>query len=96
MNPLTALVLIGLASYRVWRLVAIDTFPPVKAVRVRVVRWPWATELVTCPWCAGTWITAAVTWATWAWTNGFAAPVLVGAAAATVVGLVAQHDEGNL
>lgn len=95
MNPAIATALIALGAYRLWRFLAVDTFPPVKAVRVRVIRRPWAAEFLTCPWCAGCWVTAAVTWATWA-VVGFAAPGLVGLAAATIVGVLAQHDEGTL
>lgn len=95
MNPLIALALIGLASYRVWRFIARDEFVLVRVPREAIVkRSPtWVDELIQCPWCAGSWVTIFVTAAT-AWYTSVPAPVLVGAAAAAVVGLLAQIDEG--
>lgn len=60
------------AAYRLTRLVTVDTFPPVKALRDRIVdahtthgdngaECPdsWA-ELITCPYCASFWIALGV------------------------------------
>lgn len=63
------------ATYRLTRLVTTDTFPPVKAARVRIVNDHTTTtrnahgttdepdalaELVQCPHCASFWIAVAV------------------------------------
>lgn len=98
MNPLIAAALIALASYRVWRFVAVDTFAPVLVPRtwllnqVKGTRAAWLGELISCPWCAGSWITAAVTAVT-AQAVSVAVPVLAGVAAAAVVGLLVGLDE---
>lgn len=83
-------VVIGLASYRLWKLAAEDfiTEPPRE--------WLFAHSpdkiqvLVECPWCLGSWVAFAVTWATDA-VVGLQAPVLVGLAAAAIVGLIGER-----
>ncbi len=81
------LVLLGLAAYRTWRLIAEDTIT--EPVRQRLVRREYVSELVSCPWCLGSWI-AAVWWACWyLWphtTSAVAAPFAI----AALVGLVAS------
>lgn len=77
-SPLVLLVLV-LASWRVWRLVALDDFPPVVWARNRAVGVTWTEEglpvfarpmlakFIPCPWCSGFWIGAAwyVAWIVW-------------------------------
>jgi hypothetical protein len=77
--------LIGLASYRLWKLAASDyiTEGPRDWLLIRLPKW--ADTLVTCPWCLGSWIAFGVTWVTDA-VAGLRMPVLVGLAAAVVVG----------
>lgn len=82
---LTAL-LIGFASYRLWRLIGQDTITE----RPREGLDGWALDLVTCPWCLGSWIAFAVT-AIVAAVVGLAYPVLVGLAAATVTGILGER-----
>lgn len=66
------LVIDAAATYRLVRLVTEDTFPPVQALRNRIVEAHttyddqgvgdpdnWA-ELVECPWCASWWIALGV------------------------------------
>lgn len=83
-------ILIGLASYRVWRLLAEDSIiePPRAWVLDRSPMW--ITELVVCHWCLGSWIAFGLTWATDA-VAGLRLPVLVGLAAAVVVGWLAEN-----
>lgn len=58
-ETLVLVAVLGLAGFRLTRLVAADDFPPVAAVRGRLAaaRWDWVGELVTCPWCASGWVT---------------------------------------
>lgn len=78
-------VLIGLGSYRLWRLVAVDTIldKPRDWLLVRLP--PWVDKLVSCGWCLGSWAAFGVTWATDA-VAGLRMPVLVALGAAVVVG----------
>jgi hypothetical protein len=82
---LTAL-LIGFAAYRLWRLIGQDTITE----RLREGLDGWALDLVTCPWCLGSWIAFTVT-AIVAAVVGLAYPVLVGLAAATVTGILGER-----
>lgn len=82
---LTAL-LIGFASYRLWRLIGQDQITE----RLREGLDGWVLDLVTCPWCLGTWIAFTVT-AIVAAVVGLAYPVLVGLAAATVTGILGDR-----
>jgi hypothetical protein len=65
-----ALAVCALAGYRIGRLAAIDTIT--EPVRTRLTLWAypgrrrrrgreWLHDLITCPWCAGTWATATIT-----------------------------------
>jgi hypothetical protein len=83
-------VVIGLASYRLWRLVAEDAIT--EGLRERLLeQTPERTrELIECPWCLGSWLAFAVTLAV-DLVIGIPAPVLVGLAAAAVVGWVAEN-----
>jgi len=94
-NPLLIAVNV-LTAFRLTRLWTRDSLPPLPWLRQTVqTRWghrAW-TELMTCPHCAGVWISAAVLaiasspWGTaWLW---LAAPLAVSA----VVGLLASYEE---
>lgn len=85
------------ASFRLWRLWAVDSLPPAKWVRRRVERAVhvrfgphWAAG-VTCPWCAGFWASVVVTVVVWVF-HPLPMPGLWFAAVPTAVGLVAQLD----
>ena len=78
--------LISLASYRLWRLVGEDSIT--EGLRDRLPAWLY--EMVTCAWCLGSWVAFGVTWLTDA-TIGLQAPVLVGLAAAVVVGWLGEN-----
>lgn len=82
---LTAL-LIGFAAYRLWRLIGQDQITE----RLREGLDGWALDLITCPWCLGTWIAFTAT-AIVAAVVGMAYPVLVGLAAATVTGILGER-----
>lgn len=63
------MVLVVLAVYRLTRLVVFDDFPPVQAVKRRVIARfgaasAWAT-LLTCPFCLSVWVAAGVVLAVW-------------------------------
>ena len=83
-------VVIGLASYRLWKLAAEDSIT--EAPREWVLsRSPEKTrELIECPWRLGSWLAFGVTWATDA-VVGLQAPVLVGLAAAAIVGMIGER-----
>lgn len=78
-------LLIGVASYRLWRLLAVDTITEAPRDWVLVRLPQWVDDMTMCPWCAGSWLAFGVTWLTDT-TIGLRMPVLVGLAAAVVVG----------
>jgi hypothetical protein len=78
-------ILIGLASDRLWRLLAQDAILDDARDWVLVRSPRWVEEMVECSWCLGSTLTFGVTWATDA-VAGLPMPVLVGLAAAVVVG----------
>lgn len=92
-------VVTALAAYRVWRLVAHDDFPPAMWVRDRFeaaterrVGPDWAGG-VRCPWCSGAWVSFAVVAAVWA-VRPLPLPAAWFGAVSTIVGLIAQRDDG--
>ena len=82
---LTAL-LIGFAAHRLWRIIGADQITE----RLREGLEGWVLDLISCPWCLGSWIAFAVT-AIVAAVVGLAYPVLVGLAAATVTGILGER-----
>lgn len=91
---LVVTILIGLASWRWWRLAAIDTIT--EPIRARLPMDGWFGDLLYCPWCLGFWIalahTAAIWWFgdySWSWAE-FAA-VVMGASAVT--GLLKEAED---
>ena len=85
---LVEIVIIGLVSYRLFRLLAVDKIT--ERLRERMserVLDPW-----TCPWCLGFWVTVAVGLVAHfvGWTTG--TPWLVIPAAAVIVGLLGEHS----
>lgn len=63
------LLVLGLSAFRLTRLAAVDTLPPIKAARSRAIAWLGKdSSLVTedageyglCPWCIGVWVSLAV------------------------------------
>lgn len=87
-------LLISLASYRLWRIPGRDTWPPAEAFRGWLERrtgkdsaW---TDFVTCPFCAGFWITGMVVLVV-AQVASVPLPVLQWFAAAAVVGLIGKR-----
>ena len=83
-------LLIGVASYRLYHLIAEDSV--IEHYRDWVLaRSPaWVDAMVSCAWCLGSWVAFGVTWAIDA-TIGLQAPVLVALAAAVVVGVMGDH-----
>ena len=93
MREVTFAVLIAFASYRVWAFVALDTIT--KPLRLRVLKKDsWLDIWWRCPWCAGTWITAAITVLVVLLVDGgVGAPVLVGTAAAAGTAILGGNDD---
>lgn len=93
MESLAYAVLIAFASYRVWAFIALDTIT--KPLRVRVLKdESWLKIWWKCPWCAGSWITAAITVLVVLLVDGgVAAPVLVGVAAAAGTAILGGNDD---
>lgn len=54
-------LLIALASWRLWRLAAVDTI----FESIRPTTKSWFSDLLYCIWCLGFWITIAVTGLVW-------------------------------
>lgn len=54
-------MVVGLAAFRISRLVTTDDFPPIELARTRLIEWAGKdsalAEWVSCPWCAGWHIT---------------------------------------
>lgn len=104
MNVLVTLILVALATHRVTRLITRDVFPPIRAVREWIERRlgseHWLAYLTQCDWCASVYVAAgltsglAVLVARVLHTSWFPWPlwILVGAAASTVTGLIAQRE----
>lgn len=92
-------VMVCVATHRATRLVTRDDFPPILWLRTFVVelstkRHHWLADLITCPWCAGVWLAAGITWATDRLvTDGLPGPVLVWATAAAVAGWLGRADD---
>lgn len=83
------LALLGLAAFRVWRILGEDT------ILDRPREWfirkvPWGEEWVTCPWCAGAWVSAAV-WLAWVASPHWATIVAFPFALSAIVGLIAAN-----
>jgi hypothetical protein len=80
---ITEIIVVALVAYRVFRLLGVDTIGD----RIRP-GWAW----LACPWCLGTWIALGVA-ALGAWIGYIASDwLVVGIAAATIVGLIGNHD----
>ena len=96
LTSLLAALLIGLASYRAWRVLAVDSIgrPVLVAVLNRCdngSRWAsWTLKLITCPWCLGFWYAGAGTLYVFM-TMELAAPLLVWFAASFVCGVAAKQ-----
>jgi Protein of unknown function (DUF1360) len=93
-SELVAIIGIVAASYRVTRLVTCDSFPSVWRLRCRIVRSgpSWLADLVTCPWCAGVWVSGCITLVTVALAS-VPVPVWTWLLAASVAGWLGQHDD---
>lgn len=82
-------VLLGLAAFRVWRLVAEDLiFEPLRARLLATDST--AEEFVTCPWCSGFWV-ALGWWAAWEVWPHATVVIAVPFALSAIVGLVAAN-----
>lgn len=91
-------ILITLAAYRIWRLIAEDSFPPtekvVQAFESAVKRRfgvDWAAG-VYCPWCSGFHCCVLIWAITWAF-RPLPLPFIWPWAMSTAVGFLAQRDE---
>ena len=101
MSPAIAAPVIALAAYRLWRLLALDELTrPLRARLFRTgpegtrdPRFGSALYWLRCPWCSGTWLSALATLAADLLVDGgLEAPVLAGAAAAAMTGILGAHD----
>lgn len=95
---LLPLPLLTLASYRVWRLIALDSIT--EPIRARFIfregrGWEWLSMLVTCVWCAGFWLSGAVALG---WLLAFGLPLgwlaLLWPAVSALVGMLDWLDPG--
>jgi hypothetical protein len=99
LDALAAALTIGLASVGAWRVIAVDVITkPLRVWFFNETRdeangrlYGWLKKWYKCPWCAGAWITAAITIATDA-IVGLPMPVLVFAAARYVTGWIGSKD----
>ena len=80
------LAVVALAAFRTWKLVADDTI--LDRPRAWLCRWVGKADVfITCPWCAGFWIS--VGWAAAWWAHEWAVYAAVPFAISAVVGIVA-------
>lgn len=92
---LVEVVVVGLAAYRLWRLLAVDSITARLRDRLNVhaiapVR-HFLAEMVACPWCLGTWCAVAVGLAAYFAGLTSETPWLVVPAAAVVCGWLGDH-----
>lgn len=72
LDLLIAFPLLSLATYRVWRIFAVDSIT--EPLRARFLFregrvWEWVADLVTCPWCLGWWLSGAAVAAYVGWSG---------------------------
>lgn len=79
------LLALVLAAYRIWRLVAVDEV--FDSVRGRVIGEGFLHTLLSCAWCAGSWVAFAAVGGLWA-VRPLPLPALWFGAVAAGVGLV--------
>jgi hypothetical protein len=100
------LILLGLAAYRIQRLIAVDTLLDTPRLWL-VGLGPWKegqptpptyrsrlADFLRCPWCLGFWV-ALAWWAAWQQWPREALVVAAPFALSTAVGLIAQLDRGD-
>lgn len=92
MSLLALTVLIGLSGYRVWRLLALDMITD--RLREPLEEGSLTWTFIKCPWCLGTWTTAAVWGVSWWQLEGVRAPWLVLGAALALAGTFGMIDKG--
>lgn len=95
------LVLLSLASFRIWRLIAVDTVT--EQIRYRITRTDEylkgnpaeyrekLDEFISCPWCFGFWIVLAW-WGLWQVWDQAVYVMSVPLALSTLVGFLAKAD----
>lgn len=85
-------VLMVLTVYRVYRLVGLDTIT--EPLRRRVKPDGRLGDFLTCPWCAGFWISAAVVLVIDHWYVALPLPALWVLGVSCVVGLIGSNLDG--
>ena len=93
---IVAIVVVGLVSYRIWRLLAVDeiTERPREWLLNRNVTAETDARLhrfLSCPWCSGFWITGLVTFGWWL-IEGSTNPVAIWLASSVVVGFLGERS----
>lgn len=90
MTAVVETLIVGLVAYRLWRLVGQDDITEPVRNRHRI-RHSTLVHALECGWCAGTWSALAVSFGAWAadWTE--TPPLLLGLAAAVVVGTISER-----
>jgi len=86
-------VVVGAVSFRVWRLLAVDTITARFRERVIDTAPDWVTTGWYCAWCLGTWITISVGVTAYAAGLTDSTPWLVVPAAATTTGLLSHFGQ---
>lgn len=96
MNDALVFGLIALGSYRLFRFIALDTWPPIAWLRKHAEAWlaevfgdEWA-DVLTCSWCLGWWCCGLIV-LTVSMFVSVPLPILQWAAASTVVGLIGSN-----
>jgi hypothetical protein len=92
---LIAVILIGLASYRLWRIVGRDQIAD--PIRVWLINregrfWTFVGDLLHCAWCLGWWLAGAITVALF-WGSPLLHIALIWCGASAVAGLLGMLDD---
>ncbi len=86
--------LLALAAYRIWRLLAEDTI--LEPVRRRMIRGETVSELVSCPWCLGSWVAIGwwICWYIWPHqTSIVAGPFAIAALVGALASLISKLED---
>lgn len=100
MTPLALWLILTLAAYRLWRLLALDDLPGLAEARYRLTTtldergYDRYADAIPCPWCLGFWCCVAVFGTTHALATPLTLWPLQAAAASTLVGLIGAHADG--
>ena len=85
--------LAGFVSYRIWRMIALDTIFDRPRVAVLNKSPQWFVDLVQCPWCLGWWLNVAFATAMYVFADiSFPSAVIVAFVGSTLTGVLGRGE----